>query len=97
MGIGLAPADFWDITLREAAVIMLAASEREARLKRIDDGRVYSLAYLVSFAVNDPKRMPKFEKVFPDGKPKPAQSPDEIWAAMEAWCDMIQAAEGQDG
>ena len=85
------------MTLREAAVIMLAASEREARLKRIDDGRVYSLAYLVSFAVNDPKRMPKFDKVFPDGKPKPAQDPEEIWAAMQAWGDMIQAVEGQDG
>ena len=85
------------MTLREAAVIMQAASDREARLKRIDDGRVYSLAYLVSFAVNDPKRMPKFDKVFPDGKLKPAQSPDEIWALMEAWCDMMQATEGQDG
>ena len=76
---------------------MLAASEREAHLKRIEDGRAYSLAYLVSFAVNDPKRMPKFDKVFPDGKPKPAQDPEEIWAAMQAWGDMLQAAEARDG
>ena len=76
---------------------MLAASEREARLKRIEDGRAYSLAYLVSFAVNDPKRMPRYEKVFPDGKPKPAQDPEEIWAAMQAWGDMLQAAEARDG
>ena len=85
------------MTLREAAVVMQAASDREARLKRIDDGRVYSLAYLVSFAVNDPKRMPKFDKVFPDGKPKPAQTPDEIWASMQAWADMMKAAEAADG
>ena len=85
------------MTLREAAVVMQAASDREARLKRVEDGRVYSLAYLVSFAVNDPKRMPKFDKVFPDGKPKPAQDPDEIWALMQAWGDMIQAAEARDG
>ena len=85
------------MTLREAAAVMQAASDREARLKRIEDGRAYSLAYLVSFAVNDPKRMPKFEKVFPDGKPKPAQDPDEIWASMQAWGDMLQAAEARDG
>ena len=85
------------MTLREAAVVMQAASDREARLKRVEDGRVYSLAYLVSFAVNDPKRMPKFDKVFPDGKPKPAQDPDEIWESMQAWGDMLQAAEARDG
>ena len=85
------------MTLREAAVVMQAASDREARLKRVEDGRAYSLAYLVSFAVNDPKRMPKFDKVFPDGKPKPAQDPDEIWASMQAWGDMIQEAEARDG
>ena len=66
-------------------------------MKRIEDGRAYSLAYLVSFAVNDPKRMPRYEKVFPDGKPKPAQDPDEIWASMQAWGDMIQEAEARDG
>ena len=83
------------MTLREAAVVMQAASDREARLKRIEDGRAYSLAYLVSFAVNDPKRMPKFDKVFPDGKPKPAQDPDEIWASMQAWGDMMQEVEAR--
>ncbi len=85
------------MTLREAAVVMQAASDREARLKRVEDGRVYSLAYLVSFAVNDPKRMPKFDKVFPDGKPKPAQDPDEIWTSMQAWGDMMQEVEARDG
>jgi len=85
------------MTLREAAVVMQAASDREARLKRVEDGRAYSLAYLVSFAVNDPKRMPNFDKVFPDGKPKPAQDPGEIWASMQAWGDMMQEAEARDG
>lgn len=49
-------------------------------------GLVYTLAHLVAFSVNDPKKMPKFEKVFPDpsGKTK-VQSPQEMMAAMDAW------------
>jgi hypothetical protein len=76
---------------------MRAAVERQYRQKRLDDGRFYTLAQLVTYAVNDPKKMPKFDKAFPDGKPKPVQSADEIWAAMTAWADVMQAAEAANG
>lgn len=72
---------------------MRAAVERQVRQKRLDDGRFYTLAQLISYSVNDPKKMPKFDKVFPDGKPKPVQSADDIWAAMTVWADAMQAAE----
>lgn len=48
-------------------------------------GLVYSLGVLVRVAMHDPKKFPKFEKVFPDGKRKPAQTTDQLMAAMRAW------------
>jgi hypothetical protein len=76
---------------------MRAAADRALRQKRLDDGRTYTLAHLVAYAVNDPKRMPKFEKVFPSGKEK-RLSPEESLAAMKAWVDAAQAAtEGERG
>lgn len=55
----------------------------------------YSLARLVGIAVNDPKKMPKFDKVFPDRHPKPAQSDGDILSAMKRWTDVIEAARKQ--
>lgn len=77
---------------------MRAAIDREVRAKRLQDGRTYTLAQLIAYSANDPKRMPRFEKVFPDGKPKKAQSADEIHALMVSWVDTMQAMTGaQDG
>jgi hypothetical protein len=76
---------------------MRSAADRALRQKRLDDGRAYTLAQLVTYAVNDPKRMPKFEKVFPTGKEK-RLSPEESLAAMRAWVDAAQAVmEGERG
>ncbi|WP_235932967.1 hypothetical protein [Paragemmobacter ruber] len=69
------------MTPREMQVMMKGAAEGFRR----DQGLTYSLAQLVGWAVNNPKEMPKFEKVFPDRKPKPAQTPDQLYAAMRAW------------
>lgn len=66
-------------------------------MKRLEDGRAYCMAQLIAYAVNDPQRMPKFDKVFPDGKPARAQDADEIWQAMKEWADMVQLAERQNG
>lgn len=97
MGLGLPAPEFWTITLCEVDVIMRAAADRAMRQKRLDDGRTYTLAQLVVYAVNDPKRMPKFEKVFPTGKER-RMSPEESLAAMRAWVDAAQAAmEGKRG
>lgn len=96
MTLGLPPAEFWDVTLREADVILRAAGEREHRQKRLADGRAYSLAQLISYSVNDPKRMPRFDKVFPDtSRKKQAQSAEEIHALMLDWVETMNAMKGE--
>lgn len=98
MGLGLAAPDFWGVTLREADVIMRAAADRQMRAKRLDDGRTYTLAQLISYSVNDPKKMPRFDKVFPDGKAPQRQTPDEIMALMMQWVETTKALEAsRDG
>lgn len=93
MGLGLPAPEFWAITLREADVILRASADRQVRAKRIEDGRTYTLAGLISYAVNDPRNMPRFDRVFPDGKPKKQQTPAEMWAAMKGWAQAMKAAE----
>ena len=97
MTLGLPPAEFWDITLREADVILRAAAERHHNLKVIEDGRVYSLAVLMSFAVNDPKNMPKMDKVFPSGRPKKPKTPEQMVAALREWSATMDAIRGVSG
>lgn len=77
---------------------MRAATERQAQAGRIEDGRTYTLAQLIVWAVNDPKRMPRFEKVFPDGRPKRRQSPEEMLALMTQWVETAKSmGAGRDG
>ncbi len=78
---------------------MRATVERAVRAKRLDDGRTYTLAQLISYSVNDPKKMPRFDKVFPDaGQTKKPQTADEIHALMVSWVAMAEAmTEGQNG
>lgn len=94
MSAGLNPADFWTVTPREAGIILTGAAARDWRQLRQGQGLVYTLAALVAYAVNNPSKMPKFDKVFPDGKPKKAQSPEEILAAMREWTAVIGAVKG---
>ena len=95
MTLGLPPKDFWGVTLREVDVILRAAADRHHNLKEIEDGRAYSLAVLMSFAVNDPKKMPKMDKVFPSGRPRKQQSPEEMLALMRQWVETSQALEAK--
>lgn len=90
MGLDLPAPEFWTITLREADVIMRAAVERQFRQKRMDDGRTYTLAQLIIYSVNNPNKMPKFEKAFPDGRPRKRQSPEEMLALMRQWVETAQ-------
>ena len=84
--------------MAEAEVIMRAEAGRQMRAKRIEDGRVYTLAQLISYSVNDPKRMPRFDKVFPDGTARARQSPEEMLALMLQWVETTKAMEaGHDG
>lgn len=95
VGLGLPAPDFWGITLREADVVMRAASERMVRAKRMDDARTYTLASLISWSVNDPKAMPKFEAAFPDGVPKVAQDPEAIWESLAGWMETANELEAR--
>jgi hypothetical protein len=74
---------------------MRAAADRQMREKRIDDGRTYTLAQLISYSVNDPKKMPRFDKVFPDGRLRKQQSPEEMLALMRQWVETSQALEAK--
>ena len=50
----------------------------------------YSGAVLMMIGAHNPKKFPKFDKAFPDAAAKPtAQSPDEIYAAMAGWADVV--------
>jgi hypothetical protein len=83
------------VTLSEADVIMRAAADRQMRDKRVEDGRTYTLAQLVAYSVNDPKKMPRFDKVFPDGRLRKQQSPEEMLALMRQWVETSQALEAK--
>lgn len=72
---------------------MRGTLDHELRQKRLADARTYSLAYLISYAVNDPQKMPRFDKVFPDGPNRP-QTDEEMLAAMREWVDVAQAVKG---
>lgn len=73
-------------------MILKGAAARDHRDARYQQGLSYSLARLLVWSFHDPKKMPKFDKVFPDGRPKPAQSDAEILAAMKQWTAAIEAA-----
>lgn len=61
------------------------------RIRR-EQGLAYSQAQLIAYAFHAPKKMPAFDKVFPDGsKPKAVQSPEAIYAAMRAWSERLGA------
>lgn len=77
---------------------MRAEADRQMRAKRLDDGRTYTLAQLIAYSVNDPRRMPRFDKVFPDGKARERQTPEEIHALMVQWVETSKALEAsRDG
>lgn len=86
MAAGLAPADFWDATPREFRAVVAGAAERDRRALRLQQAVAYSLAGLVGHAFHQPKKMPKFDKVFPDpaarGRP---QTAEESIAALRLW------------
>lgn len=59
---------------------------------RMLQGVAYSQAHLIGWAFHEPKKMPKFEKVFPDRRKRPAQSPEEMYHAMRQWTAVFEAA-----
>ena len=52
----------------------------------------YTGAVLALIGAHNPKKFPTFEKAFPDAQAKRvAQTPDDIFAAMSGWVDVVQA------
>lgn len=94
MTAGQDPQTFWTVTPREAGIILAGAAARDLHQRRHQQGLVYTMAVLASFAANDPKKMPKFDKVFPDAAPKKAQTPEEMLAAMREWVAVMATAQG---
>lgn len=66
-------------------IVLRGVAARRKREFREQCHLAYSAAVLHSFAVHNPKQMPAFDKAFPDSTPKPAKTPDQIMAIMEAW------------
>ena len=93
MGASLDPAAFWAITPREVLVILDGADARARADLKAAQQLAYSTAVLVGMATHNPKKFPKFDKVFPDlDAARRAQGPDEIYAAMIGWADAAETA-----
>lgn len=74
-------------------MILEGADARDKTDLRIQQALTYAGAQLIALAVNNPKKMPSFDKAFPDRSArKKAQDPDAIWAAMSAWAKSAELA-----
>lgn len=81
------------MTPREAALAIDGAAEGEVRRLRHLQGVAYTHSQLTAYAVNDPRKMPDYRKVFPD--PRRAgrgQTPQEAFEAMQAWTTHLSVA-----
>lgn len=87
--LDLDPALFWDVTPREAAVIMQARHDRIEADRRHDRQLTYVGARLASYAHHNPRKMPGYERVFPE--PRQAQSPEEIMAKLKSYTGALAA------
>lgn len=65
------------------------ASEGEARRRREAQALTYAGAALTRIALSPKARWPRFEQVFSEAAPRPAQSEAEIVQIMRAWTAII--------
>ena len=81
------------MTPREAEHAMRGAATRDQHLIRAAQAVAYSVAVLTGAAINNPKKMPSFNKAFPDGKAGAArvQTTTEATANLNAWANAINA------
>lgn len=96
MSHGLDPCRFGRLTPREIVHALKGAVEGEWNNLRRAQAVAYSLAQLATTGVHQPRRMPSFDKAFPDRKAGAAQAraqtPDEALRNMEAWSAAWAAA-----
>jgi hypothetical protein len=87
---GLPPDLFWSVTPREMHLMRAGANDRALRDLRTDQRIAYSTAVLVAIAVNNAKKLPSFDKAFPDGTPKPPMTGQQMMQSMKAWTAAIK-------
>lgn len=74
-------------------MILDGADARDRTQMRISQAVAWATAQLVMIGFNSPKKFPKFDKAFPDPTARrKIQTPDEMWAAMQAWADASRLA-----
>jgi hypothetical protein len=82
----------------EAHTAIAAAATARRNSHRLAQSLVYAQAQLNAFAFGDPKRMPKFDKAFPDKAGRRRRTAEEAWAGLMAWAMGCGTKEGaQDG
>ncbi len=85
---------FWQITPREAMVILEGADARDMTQMRLSQAMVWATAQLVAVGFHNPKNFPKFDKAFPGAKAdREPQSDDAIFAAMDRWVAKTELVE----
>lgn len=69
--------------------MLRGARDRDLGRMKFEQRIAYSTAILLGYATHNPKKMPSFEKAFPDGRPKPVMGPDQIMASMTQWSALL--------
>lgn len=82
---GRSVAEFWAVTPREFRAVLAGAETAVWRDLRHAQSIAYSQAALTGAATRGGKRLPRFEKVFPDPRQRRAQSGEETHTTMRAW------------
>jgi hypothetical protein len=89
---GLPPDQFWHTTPAEMSAMQAGVMDRMQHDLRVQQGLIYTHAVLMGPAINAPKRMPKFNKVFPDRRNSKPQTGEQMLAALRSWSKGLQAA-----
>jgi hypothetical protein len=85
-GAGQSAELFWRVTPREYLLVVRGVEERRRADLRLAQVTAYNQAILTGMALAGGRRIPKFERAFPDPfRERRAQSADEILAVMGSW------------
>lgn len=79
---GIPSDEYWNKTLEEILTQVEANRERETDDLKVKANMDYRMAQMMMYAVNEPKSMPAFEKIYPFASDS-AQVTDEEQATQE--------------
>lgn len=76
---------------------MRGAGRRDWQLMRMAQAVAYSHAQLTGAAFHQPRKMPSFDRAFPDRRDGEVQrqTPDQALAAMKSWTAALAAYQNQ--